>query len=55
MTHHVAHTNQMLSQMKQHYNDRIDCLKDEIIKQQKEIDYLKEQLELLSQGKIYDC
>ena len=55
MTHHVAHTNHMLSQMKQIYSDRIDSLKDEINKKQEEINQLKQQIDFLSKGKIYDC
>jgi SMC interacting uncharacterized protein involved in chromosome segregation len=55
MTHHVAHTNHMLSQLKQSYSDRIDALKDEIGKKQEEINQLKRQIDLFSKGKIYDC
>ena len=55
MTNHVAHTNHMLSQMKQIYSDRIDSLRSEINKKQEEINQLKQQIDFLSKGKIYDC
>jgi len=55
MTNHVTQTNHMLSQLKQFYSDRIDFLKSEITKKQEEINQLKDQIDLISKGKIYDC
>lgn len=55
MTHHVAHTNKMISELKMLYQDRIDYLQDKIADQQKEIENLQEQIKLLTYQKEYDC
>lgn len=55
MTHHVAHTNKMISELKMLYQDRIDYLQDKIADQQKEILKLQEEIKLLSYEKFYDC
>ena len=55
MTHHVAHTNQMLNQLKFQYQERITQLQNKILEQQKEITQLQEQVKLFSQEKFYDC
>lgn len=55
MTLHVAHTNQMISQLKFQYQERINQLQNKIVEQQKEISKLKEQINLLTLPKTYDC
>jgi len=55
MTHHVAHTNKMVFDLKQQYQGRISQLQEKITEQQKEILQLQEMIKLLTQGKEYDC
>jgi cell division protein FtsL len=55
MTHHVAHTNKMLFELKEQYQDRITELQQKITEQQQEILQLQEQIRLLSREKYYDC
>ena len=55
MTHHVMHTNQMISQLKFQYQERITQLQNKIAKQQQEITQLQEQINLLTREKFYDC
>jgi hypothetical protein len=55
MTHHVAHTNKILFDLKIHHQNRISQLQDEITSQQKEILQLREEIKLLTQEKFYDC
>jgi len=55
MTHHVAHTNKMVFDLKQQYQNRISELQDKITEQQKEILQLQEQIKLLTQEEFYDC
>ena len=55
MTHHVAHTNKMVSDLKQQYQERIEHLQQKIADQQREISLLQEQINYLSKDKFYDC
>jgi hypothetical protein len=55
MTNHVAHTNKMMFDLKEHYQGRITQLQEKITEQQKEILQLQEQIKLLTQEKYYDC
>ena len=55
MTHHVAHTNHMIGNLKNQYQGRIEELQKKITEQQKEIFQLQEQIKLLTQTKEYDC
>jgi cell division protein FtsL len=55
MTLHVAHTNQMISQLKFQYQERVNQLQNKIAEQQKEISKLQEQIKLFSTEKFYDC
>lgn len=55
MTAHVAHTNQMISQLKFQYQERISQLQNKITEQQKEISKLQEQINILTLPKTYDC
>jgi hypothetical protein len=54
MTHHVAHTNKMVFDLKQMYQGRISHLQNRITEQQKEILQLQEMIKLLSYDKEYD-
>lgn len=55
MTQHVSHTNKMVFDLKQQYQDRISQLQGKIEEQQKEILQLQEQINLLCYDKEYDC
>ena len=55
MTHHVAHTNKMIGELKDQYQGRITELQQKITQQQQEILQLQEQIKLLSREKFYDC
>ena len=55
MTHHVAHTNKMIFDLKQQYQDRISQLQQKISEQQHEISCLQEQIKYMSKDKFYDC
>lgn len=57
MTHHVAHTNNMIGELKQQYQDRIDQLQNQIEKQQIEIKKLNMMITLMDKelNKEYDC
>lgn len=55
MTHHVAHTNKMLFDLKQMYQARISQLQDKIKDQEEEIAKLKTLISLLCVEKEYDC
>jgi len=55
MTHHVAHTNKMIFDLRQHHQNHINDLQSKIIDQQKEIVQLQEQIKLLTHEKVYDC
>ena len=55
MTHHVAHTNQMVSDLKNQYQERIEQLQSKIAEQEHEISQLQKQIEYMSRDKFYDC
>jgi len=55
MTQNVFHTNHMIGELKQQYQDRISQLQEKITDQQKEILQLQEQIKYLSYTKEYDC
>jgi len=55
MTHHVAHTNQMVSDLKKQYQERIEQLQGKIAEQEHEISQLQKQIEYMSRDKFYDC
>ena len=55
MTHHVAHTNKMLSDIKEQYQAQIIRLQDKIKEQEEEIAKLKTLISLLSIEREYDC
>lgn len=55
MTHHVSHTNKMLFDLKQQYQERISQLQNKISEQQHEILQLQEQIKYMSNVKEYDC
>lgn len=55
MVQHVFHTNHMIGNLKQQYQDRICQLQEKITEQQKEILQLQEQIKYLSYTKDYDC
>lgn len=48
MTHHVAHTNKMIAELKQQYADRIEHLQNKIAEQQEEINRLNLMLQEVS-------
>ena len=55
MTNHVSHTNKMLFDLKEQYQERIDYLEKKIKEQEQEISQLQKQIEYLSRDKFYDC
>jgi cell division protein FtsB len=55
MTHHVAHTNKMISELKDQYQSKIEYLTQKIEEQEQEIAKLKTMVSLLSQDREYDC
>ena len=55
MTHHVAHTNKMVLELKQMYQTKISQLQDKITGQEQEIAKLKTLISLLCVEKEYDC
>lgn len=55
MTHHVAHTNKMLFDLKEQYQAQIQRLQSKIDDQEQEIAKLKTMITLLSIERDYDC
>ena len=55
MTHHVAHMDKMLFDLKQQYQVQIGRLQDKISEQEQEISKLKTLISLLSIEREYDC
>jgi cell division protein FtsB len=55
MTHHVAHTNKMLFDLKEQYQAQIQRLQSKIEDQEQEIAKLKTMISLLSVERDYDC
>ena len=55
MTHHVAHTNKMLFELKEQYQTQIQRLQSKIEEQEQEIAKLKTMITLLSTERDYDC
>jgi len=55
MTHHVAHTNKMLFELKEQYREQIRRLQNKINEQEQEITKLKTLISLLSIEREYDC
>jgi cell division protein FtsL len=55
MTHHVAHTNKMLFDLKERYQTQIQRLQSKIEEQEQEIAKLKTMITLLSTERDYDC
>ena len=55
MTHHVAHTNKMVFDLKIQYQERIEQLQNKIAEQEHEISQLQKQIEYMSRDKFYDC
>jgi predicted ribosome quality control (RQC) complex YloA/Tae2 family protein len=54
MTHHVAHTNKMLFDLKEQYQAQISRLQNKISEQEQEIAKLKTLISLLSIEREYD-
>lgn len=54
MTHHVAHTNKMISEMKEQYQAQINRLQNKIQMQEEEIAKLKTLISLLSIEREYE-
>jgi predicted ribosome quality control (RQC) complex YloA/Tae2 family protein len=54
MTHHVAHTNKMLFDLKEQYQAQISRLQNKISEQEQEIAKLKTLITLLSIEREYD-
>lgn len=55
MTHHVAHTNKMLFNLKEQYREQVNRLQNKINEQEEEIAKLKTLISLLCVDKEYDC
>lgn len=55
MTHHVAHTNKMVFDLKTQYQAQIKRLQDKINEQEQEISKLKTLISLLTVEREYDC
>jgi hypothetical protein len=55
MTHHVAHTNKMLFDLKEQYQAQITRLQSKISEQEQEIAKLKTLISLLTVEREYDC
>jgi len=55
MTHHVAHMDKMLFDLKQQYQAQITRLQNKISDQEEEIAKLKTLITLLSIEREYDC
>jgi cell division protein FtsB len=55
MTHNIAHTNKMLFDLKEQYQERIEQLQNKIVEQEHEISQLQKQIEYMSRDKFYDC
>jgi len=55
MTHHVAHTNKMVFDLKEQYQAQISRLQNKISEQEQEIAKLKTLISLLSIEREYDC
>ena len=55
MTHHVAHTNKMLFDLKEQYQAQITRLQNKISEQEQEIAKLKTLISLLTIEREYDC
>lgn len=55
MTHHVAHTNKMLFDLKEQYREQVNRLQNKINEQEEEIAKLKTLISLLCVDKEYDC
>ena len=55
MTQNFTRTDALLFHMKREHANQIDYLKDEIISQKKEIEFLKNQIKIITEGRTYDC
>ncbi len=55
MTNHVTHTNKMVFDLKQMYQERISQLQSKISEQEQEIAKLKTLISLLTIDREYDC
>lgn len=55
MTHHVAHTNKMIADLKEQYLAQVNRLQNKINEQEEEIAKLKTLISLLSIEREYDC
>jgi len=54
MTHHVAHTDKMLFELKEQYREQINRLQNKISEQEQEITKLKTLISLLCIDKEYE-
>jgi len=55
MTQNMSRTDAMVFHLKREHANRVDYLREQILSQKKEIDFLKNQIKLLTEGKTYDC
>jgi hypothetical protein len=55
MTHHVAHTNKMIFDLKEQYREHIKHLQSKVREQEQEIAKLETIITLLSIERDYDC
>lgn len=55
MTHHVAHTNKMIFELKEQHQAQITRLQNKINEQEQEISKLKTLISLLTVEREYDC
>jgi hypothetical protein len=55
MTQNFSRTDALLFHLKREHANQIDYLREEIVKQKREIEFLKSQIIILTEGKTYDC
>ena len=55
MTNHVTHTNKMVFDLKQMYQERISQLQSKISEQQQEILQLQNEIKYMTKDRFYDC
>jgi len=51
----MSRTDALLFHIKREHANQVDYLREQIINQKKEIDFLKQQIKMITEGKTYDC
>jgi hypothetical protein len=55
MAEKMSRTDALVFHLKREHANQVDYLREQILNQKKEIEFLKNQIKLITEGRTYDC